>query len=225
MISTPLHLRAVCPIIVGFRPDGTAISPRWRRAYKFADSRLLLRRARVDVWRLRHEPSRQKFPEYRFDVIHHSSSCLVSLGRSRIEQIRQRFLDLIGRSRGHIHVEQHSVRQHRDLGIAKQLGVPERRGVEISNQHERETSALLVGSDATRRGDNWSVGMGERNNLADTRRAIAPRLERSLLDAKIEVVETACLKRGIPLTAGGKRPCLSCRAAGGARSRRQASRR
>lgn len=31
----------------------------------------------------------------------------------------------------------------------------------------------------------WSVDMGERNNPADTMRAIAPRLERSPLDAKM----------------------------------------
>ncbi|SIT53156.1 hypothetical protein BQ8794_100047 [Mesorhizobium prunaredense] len=47
----------------------------------------------------------------------------------------------------------------------------------------------------------WSVVMGERNNLASTMRAMATSLERSPLDAKIDVVETACLKRGIPVTA------------------------
>ena len=38
--------------------------------------------------------------------------------------------------------------------------------------------------------------MAERNNLASTMRAMATNLERTPLDAKIEVVETACLKRG-----------------------------
>ena len=37
----------------------------------------------------------------------------------------------------------------------------------------------------------WSVDMGERNNLAGTMRAKAPRLERSPLDAKIEVIQNA----------------------------------
>jgi len=45
--------------------------------------------------------------------------------------------------------------------------------------------------------------MAERNNLASTMRAMATSLERTPLDAKIEVVETACLKRGILVTADG----------------------
>ncbi|BCG72694.1 hypothetical protein MesoLj113a_38520 [Mesorhizobium sp. 113-1-2] len=43
----------------------------------------------------------------------------------------------------------------------------------------------------------------ERNSLAATMRAISTNPERSPLDAKIDVVETACLKRGILVTADG----------------------
>lgn len=43
--------------------------------------------------------------------------------------------------------------------------------------------------------------MAERNNVAQTMRAMGTSLERTPLDAKIEVVETACLKRGILVTA------------------------
>ncbi|CAN7769591.1 hypothetical protein [Mesorhizobium sp. LjNodule214] len=45
--------------------------------------------------------------------------------------------------------------------------------------------------------------MGERNNLASAMRAMSTSLERTPLDAKIDVVETACLKRGILVTADG----------------------
>lgn len=139
------------------RPDGASISPQWRSAHKVADCRLLLGKAHVDVCRLSHEPSAQKFPEYRFEVIHHRASRLMSRGRSRIEQFRKRFLDLVCCSRGHIHVENDSVGQHRDLGIAKQLDVPERRCVEISDLHKGLTAARRLGS-------QWNKGRG--NSLA-----------------------------------------------------------
>lgn len=42
-----------------------------------------------------------------------------------------------------------------------------------------------------------------RNNPAAIMHAIAPHLERSPLDIKIEIVETACLKRGILVSADG----------------------
>ncbi|OWK20740.1 hypothetical protein AJ88_26200 [Mesorhizobium amorphae CCBAU 01583] len=47
----------------------------------------------------------------------------------------------------------------------------------------------------------WSVDMAERNNLASMMHVMATSLERTPLDAKIDVVETACLKRGILVTA------------------------
>lgn len=115
------------------------------------------------------EPVIRRFRPHRTAVSNRRAH--VHLHRSRIEQIRQRFLDLVGRSRGHIHVEKHSVRQHRDLGIAKERCVPERRGVEISDEHESKTAAPVVGSDATPSGGMLvcpRIGPGP---LADPKRA------------------------------------------------------
>ncbi|MBM2711672.1 hypothetical protein JQK88_10480 [Mesorhizobium caraganae] len=47
------------------------------------------------------------------------------------------------------------------------------------------------------------MSAADRNNLAQTMRAMSSNLERSPLDAKIDVVEMACLRRGILLTADG----------------------